>query len=740
MTFNIEEAVQTIQLKKVAKVLAPMARKNRKLDGLVKDLEKGKMPKVSSYKKNDDVVAAFAEVMGPDQTMKLFGIKEETYSPQKHEWGTDASRKFAKEKTPGEKKEKEIDEAKFSVDIEGLPRFYMDSDSPGKVKKALRSLLKKPAMIKDVERTPDSKVKADYRGRAAGKEDMEEEKKMKGKDPCWKGYEMVGTKKKNGKEVPNCVPKEETEVKEAKEYFLTGLDYKGTKHTYKRRGPKMTDPIVVYIDGKEWKTFKSMPLAKKETLNYIKGMKEEVEQVTEATSIRVDIPYFDDEPARAKKVQRKHRVKVVDKGRDYQITGDKKNIVKFLMDKDTLEWRKDEIEDEFPELFESVEQTDEAKNYNAEIRRQKNIASKQRGKMSKATSRADMVAAMNRHMKAKKNQKSLTRAQAHMEEVQLSEKYEVVNVKTINDSGEDKAISYGRRKGYKDAGVIGDSPIKAMVLFHLKPADKKDLKGANIKAGEQVFRYATRSTVSGDIFPLIKVNLSKGMVYYLTQESSSGDIDEVKFETRGAKLKFARMVSGVAESVELSEKSVSQAQQKMMGMALAYKRGEMDNASDEVKKLAKSMSEKDLEDFAKTKHKGLPMKKVDEAKVDGVEKGSLEGDQHMCATKIMHNEWNEGTPLTGEHAVPDENGHVSWYKVMFEHGIETVHVDDESVTVLMQEGHGSHKKMKKESFLSFSDYISEKKKLSPAQLKHMDVDDDNDIDGEDLAKIRAKKK
>lgn len=25
-------------------------------------------------------------------------------------------------------------------------------------------------------------------------------------DPCWKGYEMVGTKQKDGKEVPNCVP------------------------------------------------------------------------------------------------------------------------------------------------------------------------------------------------------------------------------------------------------------------------------------------------------------------------------------------------------------------------------------------------------------------------------------------------------------------------------------------------------------------------------------------------------
>ena len=32
------------------------------------------------------------------------------------------------------------------------------------------------------------------------------------KDPCWKDYEMIGTKKKDGKEVPNCVPKEETIV------------------------------------------------------------------------------------------------------------------------------------------------------------------------------------------------------------------------------------------------------------------------------------------------------------------------------------------------------------------------------------------------------------------------------------------------------------------------------------------------------------------------------------------------
>lgn len=41
---------------------------------------------------------------------------------------------------------------------------------------------------------------------------LAEAKKMKGEDPCWDDYKMIGTKMKNGKQVPNCVPKEETEI------------------------------------------------------------------------------------------------------------------------------------------------------------------------------------------------------------------------------------------------------------------------------------------------------------------------------------------------------------------------------------------------------------------------------------------------------------------------------------------------------------------------------------------------
>jgi hypothetical protein len=35
----------------------------------------------------------------------------------------------------------------------------------------------------------------------------------KKEDPCWKGYKMVGSKKKGGKEVPNCVPVEEATIR-----------------------------------------------------------------------------------------------------------------------------------------------------------------------------------------------------------------------------------------------------------------------------------------------------------------------------------------------------------------------------------------------------------------------------------------------------------------------------------------------------------------------------------------------
>jgi len=71
------------------------------------------------------------------------------------------------------------------------------------------------------------------------------------------------------------------------------------------------------------------------------------------------------------------------------------------------------------------------------------------------------------------------------------------------------------------------------------------------------------------------------------------------------------------EETEMTEKAVSKQQQKLMGLALSVKKGDTPKSkvSKKVKDMSKNMSKSDLEDFASTKHKGLP-KKV-EAKEGG---------------------------------------------------------------------------------------------------------------------------
>ena len=64
---------------------------------------------------------------------------------------------------------------------------------------------------------------------------------------------------------------------------------------------------------------------------------------------------------------------------------------------------------------------------------------------------------------------------------------------------------------------------------------------------------------------------------------------------------------------EIDEKAVSKKQQKFMGMVHAAQKGEK-APSKEVAKVAKTMKKGDAEDFASTKHKGLPEKKKSEAK------------------------------------------------------------------------------------------------------------------------------
>jgi hypothetical protein len=90
------------------------------------------------------------------------------------------------------------------------------------------------------------------------------------------------------------------------------------------------------------------------------------------------------------------------------------------------------------------------------------------------------------------------------------------------------------------------------------------------------------------------------------------------------------------EGEVISEKAVSKAQQRFMGMVYAAKKGETP-ASPEVAAAAKSISGSEAKKFAKTTHKGLPEKVKEENECgggDGEKKKEKEMDPREIPTKV----------------------------------------------------------------------------------------------------------
>ena len=70
---------------------------------------------------------------------------------------------------------------------------------------------------------------------------------------------------------------------------------------------------------------------------------------------------------------------------------------------------------------------------------------------------------------------------------------------------------------------------------------------------------------------------------------------------------------------------------------------------------------------------------------------------HMCAKNVMHEKFGRGECLYGMHAEPDENGHVSHYDIMFNHGIEKdMPIAECEVLHERMHGHAMKKKPKKD--------------------------------------------
>ena len=117
----------------------------------------------------------------------------------------------------------------------------------------------------------------------------------------------------------------------------------------------------------------------------------------------------------------------------------------------------------------------------------------------------------------------------------------------------------------------------------------------------------------------------------LMTKEGDNESDEIKQAMAMLKKAGYEITKADKDEEQVNEKAVSKKQQKFMGMVHAAQKGEKP-ASKEVAKTAKSMGKKDAEDFASTKHKGLPEKKKPEAKKEKTEEATTAGSVAPAAS------------------------------------------------------------------------------------------------------------
>ena len=148
----------------------------------------------------------------------------------------------------------------------------------------------------------------------------------------------------------------------------------------------------------------------------------------------------------------------------------------------------------------------------------------------------------------------------------------------------------------------------------------------------------------------------------------------------------------------------SKAQQRFMGMVHAVQKGDMEAPSKEVEKAADSMSDKAAKDYASTSHKGLPNTK-----------------ENMSITRERLKE-----------LVKEVMTEESEYQAFFQKALDKAGKD---INAMSDE--------EKKSFFNKIDSAWNGKGEKNEELKgdqhKLDVDKDGDIEGDDLADLRASK-
>lgn len=253
---------------------------------------------------------------------------------------------------------------------------------------------------------------------------------------------------------------------------------------------------------------------------------------------------------------------------------------------------------------------------------------------------------------------------------------EEVSLDESADRFSDQQIEKLRKEYGSIQGIDPDQPSYKKLIKYLDgltPEHLKQLAAANIKfvSGLARNRVSRLTKEEVDLNELSTYNLGDKVHIGHATKGGAGyrgkflkiDGNTVHIDISNGTEKFGpRIVTGhvknlTKEEVELDEASVSQNQQKFMGMVYATKKGKIESPSKEVAKAADSMTMKSAKDFASTKHEGLPKRVADleEETESYVESYGRKPNNSAQKAKWMSDFENHVTSQDSKHA-----GKIDW--------------------------------------------------------------------------------
>ena len=295
--------------------------------------------------------------------------------------------------------------------------------------------------------------------------------------------------------------------------------------------------------------------------------------------------------------------------------------------------------------------------------------------------------------------------------------------------------------GYQEFQEAMDAVNPKAVKKKFKDRKDKDIDNDGDVDASDKYLHKRRKAVSKAVK---KEDMDKPMTSADRAKAMQKKADKVKKDAE-AKLKKAKgLTMGEGKYAKYSDLLLKKQRMKKMGQntmvvdkEIEAEKKKVQSAGPMTPKKEETLKEKGTGlyyNINKKRKEGRPMRKKGEKgapsetdfanakKTAQEERENCHSKDHDCATVVEHIVWGFGKPVYESHAVPTDDGYVSWYDVEFEHGIEK-EVPTEDLKIYTTEAHEKKEK--------------DKKKMLPAKKgKHSD---DEEMDEEKYSDSEIKR-